>query len=100
MCVHTQAMAFAARDGSRPSSAKGSKDREVYWGRDMYQRVFLSDYHASTWASWNRDRGDPAQPFHQEHMIVEGTREVDALLAKGQVLQAHKVALVCAVAAQ
>uniref|UniRef100_A0A7S3R0V0 Uncharacterized protein n=2 Tax=Dunaliella tertiolecta TaxID=3047 RepID=A0A7S3R0V0_DUNTE len=95
-----QAMTFAARDGSRPSSARSSKDRDAYWGRDVYQRVFLSDFHASTWASWNRDRGDPAQPFHQEHMIAEGAREVDTLISKGQVLQAHKVALVCAVAAQ
>ena len=34
--------------------------------RHVYTRVFLTEGAASTWYAWNRERGDPSQPFHYQ----------------------------------
>jgi hypothetical protein len=35
----------------------------------VYQRVFLTQSAAVAWHGWNSRRGDPAQPFHYQHMV-------------------------------
>jgi hypothetical protein len=54
---------------SRPPSARPSSALARgtdHWDRAVYDRLFLTEKDATTWAAWNSERGDPAQPYHQE----------------------------------
>lgn len=58
------------------STGNGVQSDEPRWGLGVYQRVFLTESAANTWYNWNRLRGDPAQPFHYQHMVLQVEQQV------------------------
>jgi hypothetical protein len=58
------------------STGDGVQSDEPRWGLGVYQRVFLTESAANTWYNWNRLRGDPAQPFHYQHMVLQVQQQV------------------------
>lgn len=70
-----------------PSSTVGSAqlDQEVlepHWGLGVYQRVFLTESAAKAWYSWNSMRGDPAQPFHYQHLVQQVQTQVGGVCSQ------------------
>jgi hypothetical protein len=49
---------------------------EPHWCLGVYQRVFLTQTAATAWHGWNSMRGDPAQPFHYNHMVQHVQQQV------------------------
>jgi len=49
---------------------------EPHWCLGVYQRVFLTEASAQAWHSWNSLRGDPAQPFHYQHLLQQVLQKV------------------------
>ncbi|GLC57830.1 hypothetical protein PLESTB_001271500 [Pleodorina starrii] len=81
----------------RPTTAEQQAD---LWPSAVYQRVFLSEFNASTWYSWNSARGDPAQPYHYRAMVAAVQEAAPKLEASGRVLQLQRSLLQAAVALQ
>lgn len=95
----------AARSDTRPPGLRpGANSRqqhlqdqeaesaEPHWGLGVYQRVFLTEAAAQAWHSWNSMRGDPAQPFHYQHLLRQlqqqvGRQACDRELGRRQRLQ-------------
>jgi hypothetical protein len=59
----------------------------------VYQRVFLTQTAATAWHGWNSMRGDPAQPFHYNHMVQHVQQKVGEARSCRCVLQAAYVRL-------
>lgn len=73
---------------------------EPHWGLGVYQRVFLTETAAQAWHSWNSMRGDPAQPFHYQHLLRRLQQQVPGLEAQGLLLDVQKLLLTAAAATQ
>lgn len=52
---------------------------EPHWDLGVYKRVFLTESAAKAWYSWNSMRGDPAQPFHYQHIIQQVQQKVSSI---------------------
>ncbi|MEW5304657.1 MAG: hypothetical protein WDW36_007254 [Sanguina aurantia] len=84
---------------ARPTTAER---QALLWDSNVYSRVFLSEFSACTWYAWNHERGDPAQPYHYQHM-VEGAEQAEKgarTTAGGSVLDLQQAKLVCGIAQQ
>jgi hypothetical protein len=101
--AHAHAGAQVAADGHRAASTSSSSSRqhldaqeadaeaaEPHWDMGVYQRVFLTQGAAQAWAEWNGSRGDPAQPFHYEHLQQHVQQQVRARVLGGHGPQAHR----------
>jgi hypothetical protein len=70
--------------GNSGGSRRSLQDQEAeavepHWDLGVYQRVFLTEAAAQMWHSWNSMRGDPAQPFHYQHLLHRLKQEVGVL---------------------
>eukprot|EP00775_Hariotina_reticulata_P008243 gene8243-8433_t len=86
--------------GSTGPAGDGAQEDEPRWGLGVYRRVFLTESAANSWYSWNRLRGDPAQPFHYQHMVQQVQQQVQTLTSSGGLLDAQKLLLTAAAAMQ
>lgn len=75
-----RAVAAAAARGSTSSQKRQQEEdiepAEPHWDLGVYQRVFLTEAAAQMWFGWNSMRGDPAQPFHYQHLLQHLQQEV------------------------
>lgn len=79
----------AAADGQFNNSSSSRQQRlhqqdmeatEPHWKLGVYQRVFLTHDSAQAWHDWNSLRGDPAQPFHYQHLLQHIQHQVCGLM--------------------
>jgi hypothetical protein len=73
----TSAAGSAGRCGSWQQLQDAESELlEPHWDAGVYSRVFLSEAAAQGWYAWNSLRGDPAQPFHYQHLLVRLQQQV------------------------
>ncbi len=73
---YEQAEASSAGEDVDGGGSGGGGLTDGHWGPDVYSRVFLTREHVMLWQSWNQGRGDPAQPYHYQHLIEATQRQV------------------------
>ncbi|GLI65138.1 hypothetical protein VaNZ11_008596, partial [Volvox africanus] len=81
----------------RPTTAEQQAE---LWPSAVYQRVFMSEFNAFKWYSWNSERGDPAQPYHYRAMVAAVQESAPKWEASGRVLQLQRALLQAAIALQ
>jgi hypothetical protein len=75
--VHASAVGSTGRCGSWQQLRDAESELlEPHWDAGVYSRVFLSEAAAQAWYAWNSLRGDPAQPFHYQHLLVRLQQQV------------------------
>jgi hypothetical protein len=70
------ACASPAAAAAAAAIAAETQALEPHWCMGVYQRVFLTQSAAAAWHGWNGMRGDPAQPFHYQHMVQHVQQQV------------------------
>jgi hypothetical protein len=70
------ASATPAAAAAAAAIAAEAEALEPHWCLGVYQRVFLTQTAATAWHGWNSMRGDPAQPFHYNHMVQHVQQQV------------------------
>ncbi|KAL0021740.1 hypothetical protein WJX79_000457 [Trebouxia sp. C0005] len=69
------------------------------WDAAVYERVFLQSSAATVWEDWNRNRGDPALPFHHLPVAAALRKAAAAAAAEQDFLTATRLTLKAAVIA-
>jgi hypothetical protein len=74
--AHAAAAATPAAAAAAAAIAAEAEALEPHWCLGVYQRVFLTQTAATAWHGWNSMHGDPAQPFHYNHMVQHVQQQV------------------------